>query len=669
MALGESQSGRSMASVIDVPPVRRAAGTTTISGRSDRTASDGSRGTVTHLPTRHRGAGDLPSDPTEPAVLRPVGSASSVGNRASERLLLGQVRDQLRAHQPLDVALTAIGRTLIGSHRVQRAAVFEWSGRAAVPRTMVSADDAAISLTWADHGLMAICREEGRRLAVPTVVPLSERGRRPPSTLTVYTPIGAGTTWGVLVVETASEPASRDEHELLDAAAAAIETAVMTEQLERRADGQRRRGDALSRMTEQLNSQLELPSLMRTLLDETVGLFDADHAGIWRLADGRLTLAESYGPSNELLEQFGVIDEPLRDETDIGQGPIVFRDPPSDLPSQELREAAARVGIETLATAPLVVEADLAGVIMIAHERAYDWTREDLDLLSSLSRQAGIALRNARNFGLMATWAAQLQSIQQLGTRLNRWGTVNEIGNAIALELRELIDYHNVRVYRVIDDVVEPVAWRGEIGEYTDEDRDQLRLKVGAGITGWVAQHGVAQYLSDAAHDPRAQTIPGTEEDLPESMLVAPMLYEDRVLGVIVLSKLGINQFTGRRPALPRDLRLDRRSGDGQRRCHREAPGPVESPGTPALQPARADARHRVDPLDTRTADRPGADRRPSHRDHAHRQHRHRRARRRGTRRPDAVRARHRCRHAPQPDARRVHGHGGAGCCSTDRRC
>ena len=48
-----------------------------------------------------------------------------------------------------------------------------------------------------------------------------------------------------------------------------------------------------------------------------------------------------------------------------------------------------------------------------------------------------------------ATWAAQLQSIQQLGTRLNRWGSVTAIGQAIAAELRQLIDYHNVRVYRL----------------------------------------------------------------------------------------------------------------------------------------------------------------------------------------------------------------------------
>ena len=61
-------------------------------------------------------------------------------------------------------------------------------------------------------------------------------------------------------------------------------------------------------------------------------------------------------------------------------------------------------------------------------------------------------------------WEAQIDSIAKLGTGLNRLGTASDIGSAICLELRQLIDYHNVRVYRVSGDAVLPVAWRGEIG-------------------------------------------------------------------------------------------------------------------------------------------------------------------------------------------------------------
>src|SRR5204863_23840 len=47
-----------------------------------------------------------------------------------------------------------------------------------------------------------------------------------------------------------------------------------------------------------------------------------------------------------------------------------------------------------------------------------------------------------------------------------------------------------------------------------------------------------------ARADPRASTIPGTQDDLDESMLLAPMVFDDQVLGVLVLSKLGLDRFT-----------------------------------------------------------------------------------------------------------------------------
>jgi diguanylate cyclase (GGDEF)-like protein len=84
----------------------------------------------------------------------------------------------------------------------------------------------------------------------------------------------------------------------------------------------------------------------------------------------------------------------------------------------------------------------------------------------------------------------------------------------------------------------------GQVGEYVDETPDQLRVTLGEGITGWVAANRQAQNLGDAASDPRANTIPGTEDDLDESMLLAPMLFDDQVLGVLVLSKLGLYRFS-----------------------------------------------------------------------------------------------------------------------------
>ena len=184
------------------------------------------------------------------------------------------------------------------------------------------------------------------------------------------------------------------------------------------------------------------------------------------------------------------------------------------------------------------------GLLNIYHDKPHAWSDAELETVEALATQASVAIRAAQDYERMANWAAQLQSIQQLGARLNRLSSVSEIGQAIATELRQLIDYHNSRVYRLVGQELIPVAMQGQVGEYVDETPDQLRLTIGEGITGWVAANRTAQNLGDAASDPRASTIPGTEDDLDESMLLAPMMFDDQVLGVLVLSKLGLNRFS-----------------------------------------------------------------------------------------------------------------------------
>jgi HD-GYP domain-containing protein (c-di-GMP phosphodiesterase class II)/putative methionine-R-sulfoxide reductase with GAF domain len=139
---------------------------------------------------------------------------------------------------------------------------------------------------------------------------------------------------------------------------------------------------------------------------------------------------------------------------------------------------------------------------------------------------------------------AQLRMLQSLSAKLNRLHSVPEIGEAITAELRSLIDYHNCRVYLLAldEETLIPIAFRGVLTEYEGETYDALLTKVGEGLTGRVAATGVTIYAADANLDPFAVTIDGTPE-LDESLLGVPMRYGDKVIGVIVLSKLGIDQF------------------------------------------------------------------------------------------------------------------------------
>jgi PAS domain S-box-containing protein len=134
--------------------------------------------------------------------------------------------------------------------------------------------------------------------------------------------------------------------------------------------------------------------------------------------------------------------------------------------------------------------------------------------------------------------------LHSLAARLNRLRDTSQIGEAITAELRGLIDYHNCRVFQLQPDgeTLMPVAFRGELTEYQGETFEALLTRIGQGITGHVAASGRSYYTPDAERDPYAVTVAGTPE-IDESILAVPLRYGECTTGVIVLSKLGLDQF------------------------------------------------------------------------------------------------------------------------------
>ncbi|MEO8468380.1 MAG: diguanylate cyclase, partial [Chloroflexota bacterium] len=359
---------------------------------------------------------------------------------------------------------------------------------------------------------------------------------------------GSDGAWGVLLVIAAddAEPTTTTRDLLVgmaDILGSVLQVAAASTALERRVHW----AEAIGRVASDIGSRFDSDQLQGRLVDHAIAMFAADRGAVFLFRpDGSRETVASRGLSAAYLEAMGPGDLGGLTTDAVERGrpafAIGFRD---DARAADVRSSVVQEGYDTVCVAPLIdVEtSESIGSLNVYHDRRHHWRADELDALARLAIQASVAIRSVRTYAQLATWAAQLQSIQQLGTRLNRLSDVGAIGNAIATELRDLIDYHNVRVYRQYGDDLIPVAAQGE-GEYLDETEDQLRLKVGAGITGWVAAHRVAENLRDAAADPRADTIPGTERDVDESMILAPMVFEDDVLGVLVLSKLGLNRFS-----------------------------------------------------------------------------------------------------------------------------
>jgi diguanylate cyclase (GGDEF)-like protein len=138
---------------------------------------------------------------------------------------------------------------------------------------------------------------------------------------------------------------------------------------------------------------------------------------------------------------------------------------------------------------------------------------------------------------------AHMKMLQSLSGKLNRLTDVRRIGDEITSELRSLIDYHNCRVFVVDGDELVPVAFRGALGADTVAlPLELLRIRIGVGVTGRCAVRGESLLVGDAANCEFGHRIEGTPL-IEESLVAVPLRYGSRVVGVIVVSKLGLDQF------------------------------------------------------------------------------------------------------------------------------
>jgi len=137
---------------------------------------------------------------------------------------------------------------------------------------------------------------------------------------------------------------------------------------------------------------------------------------------------------------------------------------------------------------------------------------------------------------------AHLKMLHGVSSKLSRLNDVAEIGSTVANELRQLLDYHNCRVFLREGDDLRPVAFRGELSAAPGSALEVLTTRVGVGVTGHVAETGEPFLTGDAANCGIGHHIAGTAQ-IAESLLAVPLRYGQQVVGVIVISKLGLDQF------------------------------------------------------------------------------------------------------------------------------
>ena len=307
--------------------------------------------------------------------------------------------------------------------------------------------------------------------------------------------------------------------------------------------------DALRRLASELSGSEGLQPVFEEVLKNSQGLFHADRAGLWLWhanMEHPLELVASRAFPEAIAQRVSTAtrDSKLAGFEALRAGTvIVYRDAADPAVSPEMREVYAEHGIKSLCFVPALFRGEALALLVLYHDEPYDWTPDETALARSFGDTIATAIGNARLMASVEDLAARLRAIQDLSERLSSIQDVRGIGETIVAEARSLIAYDTVRVYRVDHESgwCEPIAFQGMFMGRTDPEPELLRVRIGEGLTGWVAEHGEPVLLGDTEADARSLIV--GETNGPESMLVVPMVYEGRVHGMIVASRLGRDRF------------------------------------------------------------------------------------------------------------------------------
>jgi PAS domain S-box-containing protein len=303
-------------------------------------------------------------------------------------------------------------------------------------------------------------------------------------------------------------------------------------------------------------SSVELETVLDTLVDTVTRLCSADQAFMFRRQDDVYQVVAARGLSAELKEFFlahpptadrGSVSDRVASERRAVHIPDVLDDP-----GYTYLEAQRIAGFRTVLGIPLLREEALIGIFVVNRSHVDPFTKQEIELATTFADQAVIAIENARLFEKLRDRQADLaRSVDELTATSD----VLKIISRSSVDLEKVLDTLVETVTRLCradqaymvrrrGDIYDVVVERGlseEAGEYIRTHPAALSRGT---IRGRVALERRAVHILDVLQDPEYTYSEGQKLAGYRSILGIPLLREDTLVGMFVVSRTRVEPFT-----------------------------------------------------------------------------------------------------------------------------
>jgi GAF domain-containing protein/DNA-binding response OmpR family regulator len=190
---------------------------------------------------------------------------------------------------------------------------------------------------------------------------------------------------------------------------------------------------------------------------------------------------------------------------------------------------------------PILKAERAQGVIALYANRENAFGDADESLLATLANTMGVALENARLFDETQRRTRETAALADVGRDISSTLDLTKVMDRIAHHARDLLHCDNSAIF--LPDAGDR-SYRAivAIGSVAEQIR-ATSIEAGSGIIGSIVAAGRPEFVNDTQADARSIQIAGTEPEVNERLMVAPLLAGKAVKGAMAVWRTGGRVF------------------------------------------------------------------------------------------------------------------------------
>ena len=283
-------------------------------------------------------------------------------------------------------------------------------------------------------------------------------------------------------------------------------------------------------------------------------LCEGTNGAVFLLRDGRIHFGGGHGLSpQQLAIAPQIYPSPLNRGLITGRAILdraVAHIPDLAADPEYTAEAIVRAGFRSAVSVPMLRNGEPFGAINVTREEARPFSGPQIELLKAFADQAVIAIENARLFNeTQEALEQQKASADVLGAISKSVSDASPVFEEILNACHRLFGSEEMGVYTIDEDrMVRVAAWRGPRALEVQHDVTPLEDS----ITGRILRERRPHHIPDLIAEPNLSPMVRERAERLGSatLLYAPMLWEDRGLGSILVVRSPPRPFSEREISL-----------------------------------------------------------------------------------------------------------------------